>query len=98
MADYTLGELMVVAAAREIGDGDIVFVGLRLPMLAYCVAKDTHAPNAVGLYEVGILRNSPSSELLYTMCDSPNITGALSCLTTMECMALLQQGRVSLGF
>jgi glutaconate CoA-transferase, subunit B len=96
--DYTLGELMVVAAAREIRDGDIVFVGLRLPMLAYVVAKDAHAPNAVGLYEVGILRTSPAKELLYTMCDAPNITGALSCLTTMEAMALLQQGRVSLGF
>jgi glutaconate CoA-transferase subunit B len=32
------------------------------------------------------------------MSDGPNITGALSCLSMLECMALLQRGRVSLGF
>ena len=98
MPDYTLSELMVVAAAREIHDGDVVFVGMRLPLIAFVVAKRTHAPNAVGVFENGVLRNSPARELIFTMSDCPNITGALSCLTMLECMALLQQGRVSLGF
>ena len=97
-ADYTLSELMVAAAAREIHDGDIVFVGMRLPLIAYVVAKNSHAPNAVGVFENGVLRRTPASELLFTMSDGPNITGALACLTMLECMALLQQGRVSLGF
>ena len=39
-------ELMVAVAAREIGDGDLVFVGMRLPILAYAVARATHAPTA----------------------------------------------------
>ena len=56
--DYTLSELMVVAAAREIQDGDIVFVGMRLPLIAYVVAKNTHAPRAVGVFENGVLRLS----------------------------------------
>ena len=98
MEDYTLSELMVVAAAREIHDKDIVFVGMRLPLIAYVVAKSTHAPSAIGVFENGVLRNSPASELIFTMSDGPNITGALSCLTMLECMSLLQQGRVSLGF
>ncbi len=98
MADYTLSELMVVAAAREIHDGDVVFVGMRLPLIAFVVAKNTHAPNAVGVFENGVLRSTPARELLFTMSDGPNLTGALSCLTMLECMALLQQGRVSLGF
>jgi glutaconate CoA-transferase, subunit B len=89
---------MVAAAAREIHDGDIVFVGMRLPLIAYVVAKNTHAPNAVGVFEVGVLRHSPAKELLFTMSDGANITGALQCMPTLECMALLQQGRVSLGF
>ena len=97
MADYTLSELMVAAAAREIHDGDVVFVGMRLPLIAYVVAKKTHAPNAVGVFENGVLRRTPASELIFTMSDGPNITGALSCMTMLECMALLQQGRVSLG-
>ena len=98
MPEYTLSELMVVAAAREIHDGDVVFVGMRLPLIAYVVAKNTHAPNAIGVFENGVLRNRPARDLLFTMSDGPNITGALSCLTMLECMALLQQGRVSLGF
>ena len=98
MNNYTLSELMVVAAAREIYDGDVVFVGMRLPLLAFVVAKNTHAPRAVGVFENGVLRSTPARELLFTMSDGPNITGALSCLTMLECMALLQQGRVSLGF
>ncbi|HEX8012001.1 MAG TPA: CoA-transferase [Casimicrobiaceae bacterium] len=89
---------MVAAAAREIRDGDVVFVGMRLPLIAFVVAKNTHAPNAVGVFENGILRDTPARELLFTMSDGPNITGALSCLGMLECMALLQRGRVSLGF
>ncbi len=98
MDDYTLSELMVVAAAREIHDGDVVFVGMRLPLIAFVVAKNTHAPNAVGVFENGVLRRTPAKQVLFTMSDGPNITGALSCMTMLECMALLQQGRVSLGF
>jgi glutaconate CoA-transferase, subunit B len=98
MSDYSLSELMVAAAAREIHDGDVVFVGMRLPLVAFVVAKNTHAPNAVGVFENGVLRRTPARELLFTMSDGPNITGALACLTMLECMSLLQQGRVSLGF
>ncbi|MGH9782942.1 MAG: CoA-transferase subunit beta [Terriglobia bacterium] len=98
MAEFTRSELMVAAAAREIRDGDIVFVGMRLPLIAFVVAKNTHAPNAVGVFENGVLRSTPARDLLFTMSDGPNITGALSCLSMLECMALLQQGRVSLGF
>src|SRR4029077_13726073 len=64
---YTFSELMVAAAAREIADGELVFVGMRLPMLAFLVARRTHAPRAVGLFENGVIRETPSNELLYTM-------------------------------
>ena len=46
---YTLGELMVVSAAREIRDGEVVFVGMRLPLIAFVVAKKTHAPECCRL-------------------------------------------------
>jgi glutaconate CoA-transferase subunit B len=95
---YTLNELMVVAAAREIKDGEVVFVGMRLPLIAFVVAKKTHAPNAVGLFENGVIRTTPSPELIYTMADPPNIKGATQCLDMMGVMALLQSGRVNLGF
>ena len=95
---YTLNELMVVAAAREIKDGEIVFVGMRLPLIAFVVAKKTHAPNAIGLFENGVVRSTPSPELIYTMADPPNILGATQCLDMGAVMSLLQAGRVNLGF
>lgn len=95
---YTLGELMVAAAAREIADCEIVFVGMRLPLIAFVVAKHTHAPNAIGLFENGIIRARPATELIYTMGDPPNLLGATQCLDTMGVMSLLQSGRVDLGF
>lgn len=94
----TLNELMVAAAAREIRDGEVVFVGMRLPLIAFVVAKKTHAPNAVGLFENGVVRSTPAPELIYTMADPPNILGATQCLDMLSVMALLQSGRVHLGF
>lgn len=93
-----MNELMVVAAAREIKDGEVVFVGMRLPLIAFVVAKKTHAPNAVGLFENGVVRTTPSPELIYTMADPPNILGATQCLDMGALMGLLQSGRVNLGF
>jgi len=54
---YTPQELMVAVASREIRDGDLVFVGMRLPILAYAVARNAHAPTARGLFEVGLMRD-----------------------------------------
>lgn len=95
---YSPSELMVAAAAREIRDGEWVFVGMRLPMLAFLVAKRTHAPGAIGLYENGVIREHPAPELLYTMADPPNLRGATQCGAMLDVMSLLQQGRVNVGF
>jgi len=89
---------MVATAAREIRDGEVVFVGMRLPLIAFVVAKKTHAPNAIGLFENGVIRATPAPELIYTMADPPNILGATQCLDMLGVMSLLQSGRVHLGF
>src|SRR5437764_12031306 len=95
---YTRRELMVVAAAREIRDHEVVFVGMRLPLLGFGLARATHAPNAVGLFENGVIRDRPAETFIYTMGDPPNITGAIACLGLLDVMSLLQQGRVDVGF
>ena len=95
---YSPSELMVAAAAREIRDAELAFVGMRLPLLAFLVAKRTHAPAAIGLYENGVIREVPATELLYTMADPPNLRGATQCSQMLDVMALLQQGRVHVGF
>lgn len=96
--DVTAGEVMVAQAAREIADGEVVFVGMRLPLIAFVVAKRTHAPSAVGLFELGVVRDAPASELLYTMGDTPNVAGAIWCARTIDLMGLLQRGDVDAGF
>ncbi|HEX3629758.1 MAG TPA: CoA-transferase [Candidatus Dormibacteraeota bacterium] len=98
IATYTRRELMVVAAAREIRDHEVVFVGMRLPLLGFGLAKATHAPHAVGLFENGVIRDRPAEAFIYTMGDPPNIAGAIACLGLVDVMSLLQQGRVDVGF
>src|SRR5438309_10027915 len=95
---YTPQELMVAVAAREIADGELVFVGMRLPILAYGVARSTHAPSARALFEVGLLRDRPADGFLATMGDPPNVVGALWSTRMSNLMALMAQGTVDLGF
>ena len=92
------GEVMVTVAAREIRNSDVVFVGMRLPLLAFFLAKATHAPEAIGLFENGIMRDTPARAPIVTMSDPPNVTGAVSSNSLRDVMGHLQQGRVTLGF
>ncbi len=89
---------MVTAAAREIHDGEKVFVGMRLPLLGFAVAKELHAPKALGIFENGVIRDWPALESIFTMSDPPNVARALYCGSLNEVMYLLQSGRVDLGF
>jgi len=95
---YTLAQLMVTAAAREIADGEVVFVGMRLPLLGFLLAKSTHAPGAIGVYELGIVRDRVAPEPILTMGDLPNLYRAQWLADTADAMGLLQQGRVDVSF
>lgn len=96
--DYNLSQLMVTAAAREIADKEIVFVGMRLPLLGYLLAKSTHAPEAVGVYELGVVRDTMAPEPILTMGDLPNLYRAQWLADTADMMGLLQSGRVDVSF
>lgn len=96
--NYTLSQLMVVAAAREVADHEVVFVGMRLPLLGFLLAKSTHAPQAVGIYELGIVRETVAPEPILTMGDLPNIYQAQWLADTADLMGLLQQGMVDVSF
>jgi len=95
---YTPAELMVTAAAREISDGEVIFVGMRLPLLGFLLAKSTHAPQAVGIYELGVIRNTVAPEPILTMGDLPNFHHALWLSDMADMMGLLQKGEVDAGF
>jgi glutaconate CoA-transferase subunit B len=95
---YTLSELMVTAAAREISDGEVIFVGMRLPLLGFLLAKRSHALNAVGVYELGIVRDTPAPEPILTMGDLPNLFRAKWLSDTQDVMGILQQGYIDASF
>jgi glutaconate CoA-transferase subunit B len=96
--EYNLSQLMVTAAAREIADGEVVFVGMRLPLLGFLLAKSTHAPGAIGVYELGIVREAVAAEPILTMGDLPNLNRAQWLADTADAMGLLQQGGVDVSF
>jgi glutaconate CoA-transferase subunit B len=56
---YTGSEIMLITAAREIQDGDLVVVGQGLPMAAAVTAKRFHAPNAILMTEAGMVDFDP---------------------------------------
>jgi glutaconate CoA-transferase subunit B len=55
MTDFTSRELMTIVAAREIRDGDIVFCGTGISMLAAMAAKHISAPNSAIFFETGAI-------------------------------------------
>ena len=95
---FTTREIMIAAAAREIHDGEVVFVGMRLPLVAFAVAKELHAPTAIGIFENGVIRDRRPLSPIVTMGDPPNVAAAIACNGLIDVMALLQRGRVDLGF
>src|SRR5437588_933793 len=68
--------MMAAVAARELRDGEVVFVGIGLPNLACNLARATHAPNLVLIYESGAVGASPS-RLPVSIGDPALVTGSL---------------------
>src|SRR2546423_15689065 len=56
----TAEERMICVAANELRDGDVVFVGIGLPSLACNLARATHAPSLILIYESGTIGTPPS--------------------------------------
>ncbi len=95
---YTLTELMAVAAAREIKDGEVVFAGTGLPMLGVMLAQRTHAPRCVIIFEAGTAA-SQLAHLPMSVGDPRVMRGAASASGLMEVFSyVLQAGRVDVGF
>jgi len=95
---YSSAELMIVNAARLLKDGDVVFVGVGQPNLACNLAKRTHAPNLVMIYEAGVIGAEPQ-RLPLSIGDPTLVSGALSVVSMYDIFAnYLQRGNVDVGF
>jgi glutaconate CoA-transferase, subunit B len=96
--DYTPAEMMTAVAARELRDGEVVFVGIGLPNLACNLARATHAPNLVLIYESGAVGAVPE-RLPVSIGDPALVTGSLMvCSMADVFQSLLQNGRIEVGF
>ena len=95
---YSSSELMIINAARLLQDGDAVFVGVGQPNLACNLAKRTHAPNLVMIYEAGVIGAEPA-RLPLSIGDPTLVSGALSVVSMYDIFSLyLQRGNVDVGF
>src|SRR6478672_9379624 len=95
---YTPSELMAAVAARELRNGEVVFVGIGLPNLACNLARATHAPNLVLIYESGAIGAAPE-RLPVSIGDPSLVTGSLMVCGMVDVFqSLLQNGRIEVGF
>src|SRR3989475_10555588 len=90
--------MMATVAARELADGEVVFVGIGLPNLACNLARVTHAPNLVLIYESGAVGAVPE-RLPVSIGDPALVTGSLMvCGMAGGFQLVLQKGRIEGGF
>ncbi|MBV9612842.1 MAG: CoA-transferase subunit beta [Acidobacteriaceae bacterium] len=95
---WTDSEMMTVAAARALENHDVCFVGIGLPSAACNLARLTHAPQIVLIYESGTLETQPEV-LPLSIGDGELCETALTTVPVVEVFRYwLQGGRITVGF
>ena len=95
---YSADEMMAVEAARRLVDGTVCFVGIGLPSTAANLARRTHAPDCVLVYESGTIGAKPT-ELPLSIGDGELAETADAVVSVPEMFAYwLQGGRIDVGF
>lgn len=95
---FTPEEMMTIAAARTFRDGATCFVGVGLPSVAACLARELHAPNIVLVYESGAIGSKPTRPPL-SIADPELAETADFLVSVPEIFGYwLQGGRIEMGF
>src|SRR5437773_5031033 len=95
---YTTNEIMTIAAARLLKNGAVCFVGIGLPSAAANLARLTHAPDTVLIYESGTIGAKPTV-LPLSIGDGELSETADAVVSMPEIFSYwLQGGRIGLGF
>jgi glutaconate CoA-transferase subunit B len=98
MPEYTADEMMTIAAARMLKNGKSCFVGIGLPSAAANLARLTHAPDTVLIYESGCIGTKPSV-LPLSIGDGELSETAETVVSIVEIFAYwLEGGRIDVGF
>ena len=99
MTDYTPAELTVVIGSRSLQDGQIVFVGAGLPLLAAVHAQHLHAPTLSILFEVGgVAPQVRIGSLPRSTNEARSVRRSVATPATIDMMLFLQRGLVDVGF
>ena len=97
-SEYSPSEMMAAVAARELGNGEVVFVGIGLPNLACNLARALQAPDLVLIYESGAVGAVPE-RLPVSIGDPSLVTGSLMVCSMADVFQLfLQNGKIEVGF
>lgn len=95
---YTTDEIMSVVASRQLRDGQVCFVGIGLPSEAANLARLSHAPDVILIYESGTIGTKPDV-LPLSIGDGELAEQAELVVSVPEIFAYwLQAGRVDVGF
>ncbi len=95
---YTADEMMAVAASRRLTSDSVCFVGIGLPSVAANLARRTHAPGCVLVYESGTIGAKPT-QLPLSIGDGELAETADSVVSVPEMFSYwLQGGRIGVGF
>jgi len=98
LTTYTADEMMAVAAARRLRNGTVCFVGIGLPSQAANLARATHAPDCVLIYESGTIGAKPD-RLPLSIGDGELAETADAVVSVPEIFSYwLQGGRIDVGF
>jgi len=96
---YTDNELLAVLSARELKDGQVVFAGIGIPLLAACLAQRSTCPGLTILFEGGVIGASVEPGLLPPSTnDQRGARRANMVLGSSEVLLLMQRGYVDVGF
>jgi glutaconate CoA-transferase subunit B len=98
LAAFTASEMMIVAAARELADQRVCFVGVGLPNIAVNLARRTVAPDLELVYEAGVFGARPA-RLPLSIGDPTIVTHATAVTSMLELFGYyLQGGLIDVGF
>jgi glutaconate CoA-transferase, subunit B len=96
---YTAGELLAVLSARQLKDGQVVFAGVGIPLLAATLAQRLHCPGLTILFEGGVIGAFIEPGKLPPSTNDQRCTNrANMVLGSAEVLLLLQRGYVDVGF
>jgi len=95
---YTLTDLMIIAAGKELPDGEAVLVGTGLPVAAALFAQKTHAPRLLLCFEAGGIGPEKVPRLPLTVGEGITAERAVQATSMMVIMSMAARGVVKYGF